>query len=1130
MATQGPYVPPPPPVIDELPDSEPMESYDGRHRFVVRIPGSTTIDGTRVLRAGSSSESSRPNSAETSGQADSELAPSGPFRSRPAAGSALTTAADGAGGDTFWGLDVDDLDQVPPGVELVMVGGQPGYFDSNGRFIPLGTPAPDDASTGQGSTGTGSPVGGQGGVAEGSDASAGDGQDGSSSSPGPVMPVAEGDLPSFDLDAVLNGQEQDGSDGVDQRLAKALLSVDGVVSAVPIGDGSVAVVTSQPDTLHGLNLEVVADVSMGLAEAPPDKYQTYQWYLENDGTNLDPLDSPPAQTADADIDSDAASAGSQGRGVVVAVIDTGVDFSHPDLEGQAWQNESEICGNGLDDDQNGFVDDCVGWDFGSDDNMPFVAGQNSHGTHVAGIIAAKQDNVVGIRGVAPDVSIMDLNVSGPGGMPISAVARAVRYAVDNGADVINMSLGTDPGTPEYAVLPLIEAVRYADQHGVVVVVAAGNSGVNIDYAAVYPASIDSPNLVTVGASAPDETKASFSNFGNAVDLFAPGVLVLSTVPGGEWQFMNGTSMASPVVAGVAATLVASNPELSPLEIRDQLVGSGDPNAAYASVANPVRVNHARALGLVPDEDEVDVLIGGLATATPDEVVAEITFNEPAPLVDEPYHWEATLIAVAQDGSGYGIVDHPVEKDWNAERTDDRGAVELGASGTWSVRLETSLPEGVYALMVEAVLDEDPSVRLGDSFIVGFDVTDPAASTTTTEAPGTPAPSTTQPAAVSTTVPSSSPTTSGPSSTVSNTPSTVASTQPSSTNPGTGSTVPVETTVVTSPPEDTTNTTSSTSTSAPTTSSRPPANDDAPTTTTPAPTTSTSGGSTTPTTGPVATSTTPTTTTPSTSLAPTSTTAPSTTAPTTAPPTTAPSDGGTGGGDSGDGGAGFRIDSISPIQGYTGTVEYVSLSGSFPNLVNVWFGDQPSDLVFFSQTWIVVAAPVRAEPGAVDVTLRSRVYGTVALERSAFTFLDPESGAGGDTPGATSTTSTSVPPGVTSTVTTTTPPTVPPTSSSTPGTDPQATSTTAADDPDQPASSTTAPENSTSSTVGSTSSTTVAPTSTTVPEPVTSRSARYEPVGDPVTFGNGLSAVRLQGLADLDKLVRCTSSPCQAGNR
>jgi subtilisin family serine protease len=260
---------------------------------------------------------------------------------------------------------------------------------------------------------------------------------------------------------------------------------------------------------------------------------------------------------------------SRGAGVTVAVVDSGAKIDHPDLAPNIWTNFDEVPGNGVDDDRNGFVDDVHGVDFTTGAPGQDLTDGNGHGTHVAGIIAAAA-NGVGVVGVAPKAKIMVVKVLDAqlAGTTIG-VAAAIRYAAANGARIINLSLrGTVPDPR------LNEAIAAAAAANVLVVVGAGNDARDIDTQPVYPASIAAPNLVSVAATIPQDGRAiaDFSNFGQlTVQLAAPGDAILSTSNTGGWIDESGTSMASPMVAGVAALMLGANPRLSAPDLRALLL-------------------------------------------------------------------------------------------------------------------------------------------------------------------------------------------------------------------------------------------------------------------------------------------------------------------------------------------------------------------------------------------------------------------------------------------------------------------------------------------------------------------------------------------------------------------------------
>ena len=272
----------------------------------------------------------------------------------------------------------------------------------------------------------------------------------------------------------------------------------------------------------------------------------------------------------AQIDAPAAWARSTGdRAVTVAVVDDGVALDHPDLKDNAWVNDQEVDGNGQDDDQDGYVDDVNGWDFVDDKPSPLPAASGEarwHGTHAAGIIGAVGDNRVGVVGVNWKVSLMALRALGPQGGRSDDVARAIDFAAEHGARVINASWG---GGGESRAIA--QAIARAGQAGALVVSAAGNSGAA---SPEFPARLEADNLLSVGATAPDDLLAPFSNRGAL--LAAPGVGILSTTAPGQYERYDGTSMASAHVAGVAALLWAAHPAASLAQVREAILSSAVP--------------------------------------------------------------------------------------------------------------------------------------------------------------------------------------------------------------------------------------------------------------------------------------------------------------------------------------------------------------------------------------------------------------------------------------------------------------------------------------------------------------------------------------------------------------------------
>jgi subtilisin family serine protease/uncharacterized protein YjdB len=328
------------------------------------------------------------------------------------------------------------------------------------------------------------------------------------------------------------------------------------------------------------------------ATTPNDPYFQYSWSLFNNGTFAY---STPVVSG-ADMDMKLAWDITQGSSsVVVSVIDAGAKLDHPEFAGRIWTNPGEIIGNGIDDDANGFIDDYRGWNFVSNNNNP--TDDNSHGTNVAGIIGATGNNGIGYAGVDWNCKLMILKTqNSTGSGSYSAIVAAIAYSTDNGAHVINMSLG---GSASSAAMQ--DAIDDAYAAGINVVCAMGNDNTS---ALFFPAACN--HVIAVGASTAADTRASFSNYGSHITVIAPGNVIF-----GLWYLsntdyghaMSGTSMASPAVAGVVSLLLAQNPSRTPDQIRtilqttsDDLVGNpAEDIAGFDNYFGYGRVNAYRAL-------------------------------------------------------------------------------------------------------------------------------------------------------------------------------------------------------------------------------------------------------------------------------------------------------------------------------------------------------------------------------------------------------------------------------------------------------------------------------------------------------------------------------------------------------
>ncbi|SMF71787.1 S8 family peptidase [Pseudobacteriovorax antillogorgiicola] len=293
------------------------------------------------------------------------------------------------------------------------------------------------------------------------------------------------------------------------------------------------------------------------------------------------------------------------KDVLVGIIDTGIDYNHPDLKDNIWTNPGETgldeegndkSSNGLDDDGNGFVDDWRGWDFYNNDNDPLDG--NSHGTHCAGTIGAKGNNDIGVVGVNWDVSLVGLKVfSDSGSTTTDALAAAISYATSLGVDLTSNSWGGGAASDI-----IREAIEGANEAGILFVAAAGNSSSDNDARPHFPSSYEIDNIIAVASTDSDDQLSSFSSYGaTSVDVAAPGTDIYSTVPGGNYGYKSGTSMATPHVAGLAALVKAQFPDLSHSQIRDRILATATVLPSLSGRVKFGRINALSALEL----DEID---------------------------------------------------------------------------------------------------------------------------------------------------------------------------------------------------------------------------------------------------------------------------------------------------------------------------------------------------------------------------------------------------------------------------------------------------------------------------------------------------------------------------------------------
>jgi subtilisin family serine protease len=317
------------------------------------------------------------------------------------------------------------------------------------------------------------------------------------------------------------------------------------------------------------------DYIFHLNATPNDSFYSLLWGMNNTGQTVN----RDRGTANADIDANLAwDVWTGSSSFVVGMCDSGILLNHQDLAANIWQNPGEIAGNGIDDDGNGYVDDKNGWDFFNNDSNP--TDDNGHGTHTAGTVGAVGNNGLGVTGVCWNVKLAALKIgSASGSISVTAAINAINYCVGKGIKVSNHSWGG--GAASSALNAAISNARTA---GHLIVAAAGNGGSdgrgdNNDSLPSYPASYTQDNIIAVAAIDNDNKLAAFSNYGvTSVDLAAPGVTIASSYNSStsSYVYLNGTSMATPAVAGAVALVWSKNPTWTYSQVRSKILSTTKP--------------------------------------------------------------------------------------------------------------------------------------------------------------------------------------------------------------------------------------------------------------------------------------------------------------------------------------------------------------------------------------------------------------------------------------------------------------------------------------------------------------------------------------------------------------------------
>jgi hypothetical protein len=431
-----------------------------------------------------------------------------------------------------------------------------------------------------------------------------------------------------------------------------------------------------------------------VAATDPD-LAPYGWILHNTGANA----YAQSAVAGADIDARVGWQAGQGAGMTVAVIDTGIMTSHPDLQGALWTNPDERSGS-ADVDGNGKPGDVHGWNFLSNSaDVASTGNDNAHGTNVAGVIGARYDNGTGSAGVAPNVAVMPLVIGTGKSVDLALGAQAIRYAADNGADVINASWG---GTGAASLLQA--AIDYANSKGVVVVAAAGNDAKDRDASPYYPASLDAPNFLTVGNSTAADTVSTSSAWGvRSVDLFAPGNLVYTTWNDGGYRLVSGTSIAAPHVAAAIALYKAAHPEASAAELRAELLADVEPVPAFAG--RSVTGGRLSLASLGDSAEDVSYTFAKM-TGEPGTLTPSVALNGSAEAGD--YSLRLSL-GMEHEGQILAVADQRISVGGAAATTDDEGTITVplgqrASLGTVVVEPSLELTEGRYVLVAQLQRD------------------------------------------------------------------------------------------------------------------------------------------------------------------------------------------------------------------------------------------------------------------------------------------------------------------------------------------------------------------------------------------------------------------------------------------
>jgi subtilisin family serine protease len=516
-------------------------------------------------------------------------------------------------------------------------------------------------------------------------------------------------------------------------------------TARPLGEGMFSV------TAPGASNAAVVSwaASAGVSSVEPDRIITTTavpndpsfgslWGLNNAGQT--------GGVIDADIDAaEAWNVTTGSRSVVVGVVDTGIDYRHPDLAANIWRNPGEVAGDRIDNDGNGFVDDVHGWDFANNDADPLD--DDGHGTHTAGTIGAVGSNGVGVAGVNWQVSLMALKfLRADGSGTTSAAVAALNYATlmrrTYGVNVVATNNSWGGGGASTA---LTNAIVAGGNAGILCVAAAGNESANNDTTPSYPANVSSNAVIAVAATDSSNRLASFSNYGaTTVDVAAPGVGILSTTPNSSYASYSGTSMATPHVAGLVALLAAANPQATASQIRSAILSTAVPVSSLAGkVATGGLANAAAAVAAItgvepppppvqpaPTADVIDVspdprttsvsaVVVQFSRAVTGVDVADFTLTRGGTAVSlggvvvtttDNVRWTVSGLAAATASAGTYVLTLNAAGSGIAA-ADDGAAISASASDAWTTQSATLVDAGDTLATAAAVNTLAGEVRL-----------------------------------------------------------------------------------------------------------------------------------------------------------------------------------------------------------------------------------------------------------------------------------------------------------------------------------------------------------------------------------------------------------------------------------